>query len=391
MSNKSQKTPVFNSDKELADFLLSNLSDSLKQAIRITVKIMIKQEMEDFRKGFDEKLSFNGYYQRNMTSPIGSVSDINIARFRERPIEELALKSLSVFDQEKERFFQLVAEMHRLGISQRKIKNLCHNCLGIKISANKVGLVHKELAEQESLQINSQPIANDFEYLLLDGVWVKCKNWGLKTDNKMVLLCALGIRPDGTRKIIGFTMAEQEDFNSWDRFIVQMKERGLSGDNLKLIIADDNGGLRNSLNHLFSNIKRQICVTHKMRNVINKTRHKNKKAVISDLQTIYNSETPEEALKHFKQFAKTWYVAEPQAVESLRFNFEETITYLSFSKDLWKKIRTSNILEREFREVRRRIKVFDNSFNNEKSLMNYGNTIFDYLNNHYPASLHTKS
>lgn len=67
-------------------------------------------------------------------------------------------------------------------------------------------------------------------------------------------------------------------------------------------------------------------------------------------------------------------------------------TYLRFPKDLWSKIRTTNILEREFREVRRRMKVFDNTFQNEESANRYANTIFTNLNNNYPlkSTLHTK-
>lgn len=391
MSNKPQKPLDFNDEKELSNFLLGSLTDSLKQAIKATVKLMIKNEMEELRKTLDQKLSFNGYYPRQLISPFGEVPGIEVPRFRETPTSGLELNSLKIFEQEKERFLKIVAEMHRLGISQRKVKELCENCLGIKVSPNRVGLVHKELAKQEALQINQHPIIDDFEYLIFDGLWVNCQTWGLRENNKIVLLCALGVKSDGSRKILGFAPADLEDYNHWDEFIVGLRRRGLEGKTLSIIISDDNGGLRNALKHLFPTVPTQVCITHKMRNVINKTKTKNKKEVIADLKNIYNSETQEEAQNSFKQFAKKWYVVEPKAVESLRFNFEETLTYLSFPKDLWRKIRTSNLLEREFREVRRRIRVFDSSFNDEQSLMRYGNSIFDYLNNHYPASLHNKN
>lgn len=126
MSIKAQKKEVFNSEEELAKFLQSNLNETLKQSIRVTVKLMIKQEMESLRKELDEKLSFNGYYGRNMLSPAGAINNISVPRFREKQISELPLESMSIFDVEKDKFFRLVAEMHRLGISQEKVRRLCN-------------------------------------------------------------------------------------------------------------------------------------------------------------------------------------------------------------------------------------------------------------------------
>lgn len=387
MKSKTNKHPIFNSDKELSDFLLNNLTDSLKQSIKVTVSIMVKSEMEEIRKEVKERLSFNGYYERNMTSTLGKIKDIPIPRWREIPMSEQNLKSFSIFDQQKDQFETLVAQMHQLGISTRKVDRLCRCVFGIKVNKNQVGVIHKELAEQEALQINNQPIANNFTTLLLDGLWVKSKSFGLKGNNKTVLLCALGITSNGNRQIVGFQPADNEDFDSWSKFIEDLKQRGLSDDMLDVIIADDNGGLAKALNWLFPNVKTQICIAHKLRNIISKARFKNKEIIAQDAKAIYQSDNKEIATERMKLFAKKWYIIEPKAVESLRFNFDKTLTYFQFPKDNWKQIRTTNVLEREFREVRRRIKVFDSSFNSNDSLNRYSNSIFNYLNNNYPANL----
>lgn len=101
---------------------------------------------------------------------------------------------------------QLINNMHTLGISQRKIRQLAKTCLGINISKNKVGKIHSELAQKEEVNINSQNIDDDYEYLLVDGIWQKTKGYGWE-NNKAVLLCILGIKPNGERKIIGFKFA----------------------------------------------------------------------------------------------------------------------------------------------------------------------------------------
>lgn len=391
MNSKSQKTPIFNSDKELANFLLNNVADSLKQSIRAVVKIMIKEEMDNLRQEVNEKLSFNGYYSRNMISPLGKIENIPIARFREKGMTDLPLDSLKIFEQEKERFINMAIDMHRLGVSDRKVDKICQEHFGIKFSKNRVSAIHRELAETESFQINQLPLSDDFVYFYADGLWANAKSFGLKNSNKIVLLCILGVKADGTRQIIAFLVADSESYETWHELILNVKERGLKGANLKLTIVDDNGGLIKALKHLFPQVPRQVCVAHKERNVISKAKHKNKKAIAEDLKKIYCQKTKDEAIRQMQAVAKKWYLIEPQSIESLRFDFESTLTYLNYPESDWHKIRTTNLLEREFREVRRRIKVFDNSFNDRPSANRYANSIFTYLNDNYPAHLHTKS
>ena len=390
MKSISKNQSLINSEKELSEYMLKNVSDSLKQAIKVTVSLMVKEEMKNVREELSEKLSFNGYYQRNLISTAGKVK-VDMPRFREKPSSSLDLKSTQVFENEKDGFLKLIAEMHRTGISQRKIARLAKECFGIKLSSNRIGNVHRELAKEEVLKINSTEIEDDFQYLLLDGIWVKCKNFGLNDNNQAVLLCALGVKADGKRKIIGFKFAFNEDYESWHSFLLSLKERGLKSERLNCIISDDGTGLSSALSHLFPNIPHQSCIAHKMRSVISKTSHKNKAAVAQDVKTIYVSETKEEAEKRAQEFMKKWYAGEEKAVRTLSFNFKKTLIYFDFPPEKWKQVRTSNILEREFREVRRRIKTFDNSFNNAASCNNYAGSIFSYLNDNYPERLHTKS
>lgn len=378
----SQKLEPFSSESKLAEFLTSNFTESLKQAIKVTIKIMIKEEMENLRKEFDEKIYFNGSYPRNMLSTFGKIDDINIPRFRQKP-DDINLKSLSVFDQEKDRFESLICEMHNLGISQRKVKRLSEIVLGIKISKNKVGKVYRQLVEQEEYQINNQILDDDFIQIIIDGIWVKAKGYGWE-DNDAVLLCALGIKSDGTRKIIGFQFSRKEDYESWHNLLASIKKRGLSGKNLNLAIADDNQAIKKAANQLYPNTPIQTCIVHKMRNVMSKTSSKHKAKLAEDLKSVFNSKDKEEAMNRSKQFCKNWYVLEEKAISSFKFDLEYCFTYFNFPEHLWSKIRTTNILEREFRELRRRIKVFDSSFNDEQSCTNYANNIFTTLNKYYP-------
>ena len=379
---KIKRLEIFSEEKELTKFLETNFTESLKQMIKVTVKTMVKTEMELLRKELDKKPYFNGYYDRNMISSFGKVEDIPIPRFRQQ-VSGMDLKTIGVFTEEQQKFMRLIEQMHLLGISQRKIKHLSRICFGIPISADRVGVIYKELAEKEEININHQILDDDFEYLILDGIWEKTKGYGWD-DNQSVLLCALGIRPNGERKIIGFSLERHEDNETWGKLVKQIKDRGFKGTNLKLAIADDHQSIKNAVERYFPGLPVQLCIIHKMRNVINKTKFKNRKAVADDIKSIFQSQSKEEAMEKAKATVKKWYMVESKAMESLRFNIEYCFTYMQFPKNIWSKIRTTNILDREFREFRRRMKVFDNTFQNEESANRYTNSIINYLNSYYP-------
>ena len=392
MPNRKSDSNVLGlqTEAELHKFLEGSFTESLRQLIRVTVKVMIKTEMEEFRKEMHDlvgTINFNGSYNRQLVGPFGSVEDIPVPRFRDNPTTFIP-ETLSVVGEERDKFMAIMAEMHRLGISQRKIDKLARTCFKTKVTPAKLGAVYKELADQESLQINSTPLTDDYEYLLADGLWVKAKGYGFE-DAKAVILCVLGIKADRSRTVIGFTVARGETYESWHQLLLSITQRGFHGTNLKRIISDDGSGFDSAIAQLFPDTPHQICITHKMRDVIGKTKHKNKKVLANDLKRVYQQATKEQAIIQVKDFCRKWYLVEPKAVASLKHHFLETLTYFQFDQSLWKQIRTNNVLEREFREIRRRIRVMDSSFNDTKSATRYAGSIINYMNQNYPASRRT--
>ncbi len=304
-NKKVKRLLVFDDSYQLEKFLTENFTQSLKQMIKVIIKKAVKEEMDLFRKEFEEKFSqrlyFNGTYDRNLLSSWGKIEDVPIPRFR-NSFQDLNFSplSLNVFNNEREKFERLIEKMHLLGISQRKIRYLFKVCFGINISKNRVGRIYKELAEEEKFQINAQPIADDYQYLFFDGVWEKTKGYGW-IDNKSVLLCCLGLKENGEKKILGFSLQREEDERSWEKFIKKIKERGLTGKNLKLIITDDNPAFKKVVNKYFPTLPIQTCIVHKIRNVIFKTKYQNRKPIASDLKTIFQSQTKQEAIKKTKK------------------------------------------------------------------------------------------
>jgi len=378
-----KKLPVFEDDKDLLQFLERSLTDNLKQFIRHSITTLVRAEMEQIRSELQDSSAFNGHYTRQLVSPFGRIEDIPVPRFREG-FGDHPPSMLTGFEDEKARTWDLLRDMHLLGISQRKVKHLASKHLGINISANAIKVATHELVMDESAQINNQLLTDDYEYLFMDGIWEKIKGGGWD-NTKAVVLCVLGMKADGTRTLIGFTLARAEDENSWRDLLADIKRRGLSGNSLSLITMDDSAGAKAAIDHIYPQVPIQNCLIHKLRSVMCKTSYTHRAAVTEDLKAITNANSPDEATAAAKAIVKKWYVQEEKAMNSLKHNFDYCLTYFQFPKEDWHKIRTSNIIEREFREVRRRTKVNDHSFNNFESARRYHEGIFQYLNSNYPA------
>lgn len=380
-----KKLPVFDNEKDLSNFLERSLTDTLKQFIRVSISTLIKAEMEQIRSSLqaDSQSHFNGYYNRQLVSPFGKIENIPIPRFRDG-FGGYPPATLGSFEDEKSRTWQLLSDMHLLGISQRKVKQLADKHLGLKISTSAIKQAMHNLVMDESTQINNQLLSDEYEYLFMDGIWEKVKGGGWD-NTKAVVLCVLGIKTDGSRKLIGFALARAEDENSWRELLESLKQRGLTGKELSLITMDDSAGAKAAIDKIYPNVPIQNCLVHKLRSVQSKTSYKHKAAVTEDLKAITNAASPDEAIAAAKAIVKKWYVKEEKAMNSLKHNFEYCLTYFQFPKEYWKKIRTTNVIEREFREVRRRTKVNDHSFNDFESTRRYHEGIFQYLNANYPA------
>lgn len=389
-NRKIKKLPVFNDEKDLLSFLERSLTDNLKQFIKVSISTLIKTEMEqirdEIRQSGNQVPSFNGSYSRQLVSPFGKVSDIPIPRFREGFGSDgaLAPSTLASFEDEKSRTWNLLKDMHLLGISQRKVKQLANKHLGLKISPKSIKNAMHDMVMHESMQINNKVLSDDYEYLYMDGIWEKIKGGGWD-DTKAVVLCVLGVRSDGTREMIGFNLARAESKEAWTELLTNIKARGLTGDRLNMITMDDSAGAKIAIDKVYPRTPVQNCLVHKLRSVMMKTSRTNRASVVEDLKAITNSTSPDESTKVARAIVKKWYTTEEKAMNSLKHNFEYCLTYFQFPKDKWKQIRSTNILEREFREVRRRTKINDHSFNDFNSARRYHEGIFQYLNQHYPA------
>lgn len=318
----------------------------------------------------------NGSYNRNLWTPYGWINSIVVPRLRSGSMN---FKAFEKYQQRTTAVNCLIKDMFLSGVSTRKVKEVLKPLYGHNvISAATVSAVTKALDGAVG-KYHRRPINDEYRYLILDGIYLKAKS--PVRAKRRCILAAYGIKEDGTREMIDFKLARKgESQAAWECFLTSMRNRGFEGKNLELISVDGGKGMMNALDFIFPDVPKQRCWAHKLRNVANHLPKKLQKACTGQASDIYGAAGYGEAIKAFKTWSKTWRPIAPEAVECLEHDLEELLKFYDCPRLLWKKLRTTNVIERVFREVRRRTRPMS-CFTNSGSVERIIFAIFNRQNN----------
>ena len=207
--------------------------------------------------------------------------------------------------------------------------------------------------DQAVAAFHGRPLSGRYKALMLDGV-VLARKTGAGALRRPVLV-ALGLRHDGKKEVIDFRLARGESAIEWERFLDDLYKRGLTGEGLDLICVDGGKGLIAALPTVYDKIPVQRCWAHKIRNILNKVRKADQPAVKAGLHAVMNADTAPKARSAARRFAERWGEICPAAVACLRADLDDLLTCFRYkSLDERRAVRTTNAIERRFREVRRR-------------------------------------
>ena len=172
-----------------------------------------------------------------------------------------------------------------------------------------------------------------------------------------VVLAAMGVRYYGVVEVIDFRIAAGESASAWSRFLQSLFERGLVGKTLDMVIHDGCPGLIDALRWVWPNAKTQLCAVHHLRNVAGNigARHVRAK-VLRQAKMVYRAKDRQQALDRAKNLAWKWGKCEPKAIRNFMRTLDSTLTFMDFPAHLWAMLKSTNHLERHFREWRRRLK-----------------------------------
>lgn len=264
-----------------------------------------------------------------------------------------------------------------LGLSTRKVGSALLSMLGQPVSPSTVSDIAKQL-DRSVHAYHQRPLPDHYEVLVLDGIVMKRKT-GVGAQRRSMLV-ALGIKPDGNKEIIDFRQVAGESQNAWEGFLNDLYRRGLKGELLKLVVVDGGKGLLAALDLVYGQVPLQRCWAHKTRNVLNHVKRTDQNKVKRSLHRISYARNLREAQKAAQRFVLRWNESYPKAVQCLQRDLPELLSFLQANAGLPPSVlRTTNAIERRFREVRRRSRPMG-TFSDRTSMERILYAVFTYEN-----------
>ena len=297
----------------------------------------------------------NGFYYRSLQTVHGLIEDLKVPRPREGGFTPSIFQK---YERRQKNINKLIAECYWRGISTRDVTHVVHQLAGVHVASSVVTRLTKKW-DAETRQWHKRPLADDFIYLMFDGVWIKNRSLGGK---RRLVLVAYGVTADGSREMIDYQLSQSESESNWQKFLTQLCARGLIGKNLKLIVSDGCKGLQNAIDTVYPLTEHQLCWAHKMRNILKNVKTCDQAKVHQGLKPLFGADaaaTKQSAMAVIWKWKKQWREQYPNAVRCLDRDLERLLLYFDCPKEHHKAVRTSNHIERQFKELRRRMRSME--------------------------------
>jgi len=337
----------------------------VREGVKAVLEEVLQEEMtEHLEAGYREltptrRGERNGYYTRNLMTPAGKIERLTVPRDREGEfITELFERYKRMTGDVKE----AILEMYLSGISVRKVAGITDALSKVRIGKDAVSRIASRLEGQQRDWRKRSLEEKRYPYLYLDATYLKVR-WGASVANLALLAC-VGVDEEGFREVLAVEVAASEKGAAYASLLRGLIDRGLSG--VRLVVSDDHEGIKAAVAGELPGVKWQRSIVHFERNVLAHVPASSTAEVAEDLKAIFKVRRQKTARALAEEFVELHGKRFPKAVSVFEAGIEDALSYLSFPGSHHARIRSTNMLERLFKEVKRRTKVVG-VFPNERS------------------------
>jgi putative transposase len=292
----------------------------------------------------------NGSYHRTLVTELGAITDLAVPRRRLVPYRpsflRRAARRTSTID-------LVLCRAFLRGLSTRETAALATTLTGVSLSAASVSRLAAQLDAQVSA-FHRRPVTFPARYLLCDGLWVSVRASGRA--KKRVVLAAYGIDEHGRRELLDYRQAASESAAEWRRLLDSLVARGLEPDAVVLVTADGAGGIAAAVAEAFPEAALQRCWTHRLRNLLEALPAAERRPCLRGLRAVYRARTRRAAVAASWRWARAWRGRHPVLVRNLERDLDDLLAVFALPEPLRASLRTTNLIERAFRELRRRLR-----------------------------------
>ncbi len=368
---------------ELDEQLKEHLQQEVVSVVQTTIEAALVEELTVQLAEMSVKPRRSGYYPRQLNTQFGQIEKLSVPKLRYGN-KEREWRILDRYQRSLKGLMEFASYLYIMGLSLRDLQEALYFLLGTVLSRTAVNQV--TLKVQTDMEARRQaPITKTPPILIVDGVWVdiqytldefKIDQAGHQRQRRQaeerVILVAMAVWPDGRYYVFHYEIATTEDTNTWSAFFDGLIERGIDPNAVKLLVSDGTKGLLATMKERLPQASQQRCTTHKVRGMkpylaynqlpdedelgqplsTSEAKKQRWQLVKNDAYDIYKAETRTEAEQLLKEFVAKWDNDEPQAVHAFKWGINRTFSFYDFDKELHVHIRTTNHIERLFREFR---------------------------------------
>lgn len=351
--------------QEAVQVLAEHGFDGMAQAMQLLINECMRIERQQslgvgpYQRGEARVGQANGFKPKKLKTRVGelqlAVPQVRGAKFYPQALERGSRSEKALV--------AALAEMYVQGVSTSKVTKITEELCGCEISSSDVSRA-TALLDEEFQAWRERPLGA-YEYLILDARYEKVRQAGRVAD--CAVLVAIGVDGEGRRSILGVSVSLSEAEVHWRAFFKSLVERGLHG--VKLIVSDAHAGLQEARKACFHHVPWQRCQFHLLHNALTHVpRQEMKRAVMDDLGQVFDSNDEAAAQEKLARVVRKYQSSAPKLAAWIEANVPESLTVLRLPAAHRKRLRTTNMLERLNREIKRRTRVAT-LFPNEASLL----------------------
>jgi transposase-like protein len=341
--------------------LLAEDRDFLRPLVQAVLQELLEAEMtEALGAGKGERTAVrlgyrSGYYDRTLVTRVGKL-ELRVPQDRQG---RFSTELFERYQRSEKALVAALAEMYVQGVSTRKVKAITEELCGHSFSASAISAINLKLDEGLA-EFARRRLDEACPYLIVDARYERVREAGVIRSQAALL--AIGIGWDGRRSILAVELANRESRSSWREFLLQLRERGLSG--VEFIVSDDHAGLKQAIVEVLPEATWQRCYVHFLRNALDYVPRKVDDDCLRELRWLYDRRDFAEARRDLAAWLGKWQATYPKLCGWVEEHIEETLSFYRLPRQHHKHLKSTNLLERLNEEIKRRthvVRIFPNA------------------------------
>ena len=359
-----------------------DLDDLFRRHLALAINTLLQAELTAFldyekydRTGFNSGNSRNGNYSRSFKTEYG---ELNLAIPRDRN-GEFSQQTLPAYKRSNDSLETTIIQLFQKGITMSEISELIEKMYGHYYTPQTISNI-TQIVSEDVVAFKERSLESQYSIIFMDATHIPLKR---QTVSKEAVYIVIGIRLDGTKEVLGFSIAPTESSYVWKEILQDLKDRGL--EEVLLVVTDGLSGIDDSIHSIYPNAQFQQCCVHISRNIAHKVRVSDRQEVCNDFKLVYQAASKEEAMNQISFMIDKWKKQYPRVVKLLMN--PAILTFYNFPPSIRRTIYSTNLIEGFNKQLKKYTKRKE-QFPNEESLERFLVSQFNNYNQKFLCRIH---